>query len=290
MDKDLPILVDLLNEEYQSSYEFIPYNEEKLRSWIQTRKLEILMAVENGKILGSVAYNDGYWGEEIDWLAVTKCPDKRAIEDKLVEEAEKYVKGETVFTAVDSESPRINEWIQRGYKMEGGLCHMLARLDGLKPLPKVPEGIVLRSLRPNEENELVEAVNAGFGWERIKHGVIQKWKSEYPSFNEEWIHIAESNGKIVSVVVSKLDVEYNQFFKGKRGYLGPATTLPEYRGKNLASALTCKAMNFLYEKGMDCVALYTSEQNIPSMTLLSRLGFVVGHNWKFMRKKICSKL
>jgi RimJ/RimL family protein N-acetyltransferase len=48
-------------------------------------------------------------------------------------------------------------------------------------------------------------------------------------------------------------------------------------------------MNFLYEKGMDSVALYTSEENIPSITLLQKLGFNVGHRWKFMRKKLAKK-
>ena len=43
-------------------------------------------------------------------------------------------------------------------------------------------------------------------------------------------------------------------------------------------------MNFLYEKGMTSVVLYTSEQNVASVALLQRLGFRIGHNWKFMRK------
>ena len=95
--------------------------------------------------------------------------------------------------------------------------------------------------------------------------------------------MAELNNKIVSVVASRLDIEYNEFFGGKRGYIGPATTLSEHRSKHLASVLTCRTMNFLFEKGMNSVALYTSEQNIPSLTLLRKLGFKVGHHWKFMR-------
>ncbi|MDI6847912.1 MAG: hypothetical protein QMD23_07310, partial [Candidatus Bathyarchaeia archaeon] len=163
---------------------------------------------------------------------------------------EKCVEGEKVFTVVDAESLKADEWVERGYKPEGGLYHMIARLDGLKPLPKVPEGVIVRSLKTEEEKEFVEAVNVGFGWERLKLGVIQKWRSECSSFSEEWIHVTELDGKIVSVVVSRQDVKYNKFFGGKRGYLGPAATLAEYRGKNLAPALTRRAMNFLFEKGV----------------------------------------
>jgi len=286
VSKDLPSLVELLNEVYRESYEFVPFSVEKLRSQIQERNLRFLVLEENGRVKGCVAYNDGPWGEEIDWLAADESPNRKLMENTLVMEVEKCVKGETVFTVVDAGSPKINEWIERDFKPEGGLYHMVARLDGLRPLPKVPKGVIIRSLKPEEKKEFVEAVNAGFGWKRLKVGAIQRWKTECPPFSEEWIHVAELDNKIVSVAVSRLDVDYNTFFGGKRGYLGPTATLPEYRGKHLASSLTRRAMNFLFEKGMNSVALYTTEQNVPAVTLLRKLGFEIGHHWKFMRKKL----
>lgn len=287
--EDLPSLVRLLNEAYRESYEFVPFNLEKLRSRVQERNLKILVAEEDGGIEGFVAYNDGHWGEAIEWLCVLDRPDRKLVEDVLIREIEKYVKGDAVFTVVDAESPRISEWVERDYKPEGGLYHIVVRIDGLKPIPQVPEGVVLRSLKLGEEKELVEAVNAGFGGERLKPGVIQKWKSEHPSFSEEWVHVAELNGKIVSVVVSKPDIRYNTFFNGRRGYLGPAATLPEHRGRNLATALTRRAMNFLFESRMDSAALYTAEQNVASVTLLKKLGFEIVHQWRFMRKHFNAK-
>lgn len=286
VEEEMSSLVKLLNETYRESYEFTPFSEEKLRSQIRERNLKILIAEEDGEVLGSAAYNNGHWGEEIEWLTVSEIPNRKFIENLLVGEIENYIKGETVFTVVDAGSPKIDEWAERGYKPEGGLYHMVARLDGSKPPPKVSEDVTIRGLKPKEEKEFVEAVNAGFGWERLKLGVIQKWKSECPSFNEEWIHVAELDNKIVSIVASRLDVKYNKFLSGKRGYLGPAVTLPEHRGKNLASALTRRAMNFLFENGMDSVASYTTEQNIPSVTLLRKLCFKTSHYWKFMRKSL----
>lgn len=283
-EEDLPILVGLLNKTYRDSYEFVRYSEGELRSRIQEGKLKILMAVDDGKILGSATYNDGYWGEEIRWVIVNENSNRKAIGNELVKEAEKCVNGEKVFTVVDAGSPAINDWAERGYKLEGGLYHMIATLDGEKPLPTVPEGISLRSLKHGEEKEFVDAVNAGFGFERVQSSTIEKWKIDASPFSEEWIHVAEIGGKIVSVVVSKPDVDYNKVFRGKRGYLGPAATLSEHRNKNLASALTSKAMNFLFKKGMNSVALHTSEQNPQSAALLNKLGFRIGHHWKFMRK------
>jgi len=286
VQEDLPHLVNLLNKTYGKSYEFIPYTEDKLRSWIQEGNLKVLVAEEDGEVTGSIACRSGHWGEEIELLTTYEIPNQKLTEDALVGEIEKHLKGEKIFTVVDSGSPKINEWTERGYKLEGGLYHMIAILEGPKSLPKVPEGIIIRSLKPKEEKEFVEAVNAGFGSERLKIGVIQRWKKECPPFNEEWVHVAEIDNKIVSVVASRPDVEYNEFFGGKRGYLGPAATLSEHRSKNLASALACRAMNFLFQKGLDSVALYTSEQNIPSITLLRKLGFKIGHHWVFMRKQL----
>jgi len=285
-DADVSRIVDLLNETYRNSYEFVPFNADSLRSRVREGKLKILVSIEKDEILGSAAYHDGYWGEEIEWLVVPECPNKKLVEDTLLREAEKYVTKGAVFTVVDDGSPQIAEWAERGYRLEGGLYHLTVRINGLKPLPKVPEGILLRSLRPQEERALVEAVNAGFDWERLKVGAIQEWKDECPPFDEEWVHVAEHDNKIVSVVASKPDVQYNKFFGGNRGYLGPATTLQEYRGKNLASALTVRAMNLLFEKGMASAALHTTEQNTASIALLRKLGFEVGHHWRFMRKNL----
>jgi ribosomal protein S18 acetylase RimI-like enzyme len=283
-DNDLPSLVKLINEAYKTYYEFTPFTEDRIRTWLQEGKFKILIVEENGEIVGSGAYRDSQWGEEIEWLKVFQNLNRKEIENRLVKELEKFVKGEALFTAVDDESPEIADWIERCYKVEGGLLHMVAVLDGVKPLPNVPEGIILRSLRPNEEKAFVETVNIGFGRERAKIGDIQSWKNDDASFNEEWIHVAEVESKIVSTVVSKSDKHYNEFLGGNRGYLGSAATLPEYQGKNLATALTRRAMNFLFEKGMNSVALYTSEQNVASLALLQKLDFRAGHHWRFVRK------
>jgi hypothetical protein len=47
-----------------------------------------------------------------------------------------------------------------------------------------------------------------------------------------------------------------------------------------------RAMNFLLQKGMTSVALFTVEQNISSMTLLKKLDFQIGQGWKFLRRHL----
>jgi ribosomal protein S18 acetylase RimI-like enzyme len=285
--RHLPTVVRLLNEEYTGSYEFIPFNEERVLFQMRRRDLKVLVTEENGNVLGLIGTHLEERGEEnIRWFATEKGPNRRMIEDTLLNEVEKKAKGETVTASVDEGSPRTRDWTSRGYALHPGWLRMSARLDGLKRVPEVAEGVKLRSLRPGEEENLVEVVNTGFGWERLEPGDLETWKSEDPPFSEDWVQVAESDGKIVSVVVAKPDTDFNKFLGLNRGYLGPATTLSEFRNKHLASALTAQAMNFLFKKGMDSVRLGTSEQNVSSITLLQSLGFHVDNVRKILRKKL----
>jgi ribosomal protein S18 acetylase RimI-like enzyme len=286
-NKHLPIVARLLNAEYRSSYEFIPFDEERVLSQIQRRHLKTLVAEGNGKVLGLIAtHAEENSEEDIHWLAASEGHNQRAIENMLVNEVEKNAKGDTVSAGIDEGSLRIKDWIDRGYTLQPGFQRMSARLDGLKPIPKAAEDIKLRSLRTDEEEKLVAVVNNGFGWQRLELGDLDAWKSEDPQFNEDWVQVAEFDERIVSAVVARPDTDYNKYLHLKRGHLGPAATLPEFRNKHLASALTARAMNFLFEKGMDSVRLGTSEQNVSSIALLRSLGFQVNNVRKIMRKKL----
>ena len=283
----MPAVVKLLNEEYSDSFEFIPYSEERVRSEMRRRRLKILVAEENGNPQGLIGTHLEERGEEnVAWLATKHGPGRRVIENKLLNEAEKNARSDTITTAVDEGSPKISEWISRGYTLSPGWLRMSTRLDGLKKISKVDGSFKLRSLRIGEEEKLVKAMNVGFGWKRLECGVLEEWKSMDPPFSEDWVQVAEINEKIVSAVVARPDTEYLKHLNLKRGYLGPATTLPEFRNKGVASALTIQAMNLLYTKEMDSVRLGASELNISSFNLLTGLGFHVDLVRKILRKKL----
>ena len=285
-DSDFPSILELIKElEGDQKLLYMHYGDGDFLSWLKKRQIEVLVAEDDGEIVGSVAYNDGYWGEEIEWLLVCRVVADKLIEEKLVREGEKRVKRGEVFTSVDARDlPRVSEWLRLGYVPDGGLYYMLAKLAGLKAVPSLAGSVLLRSLKVEEEEEFVRLVNAGFGWERVKVGDIQKWMVDSPPFDERWVQVAEADGKLVSTVVAKPDSGYSKVLGVKRGYLGPATTLPEYRGRNIASALTVRAMNSLFSEGFDSVCLFTSETNDSSVKMLRKIGFEVGVNWKFMRK------
>ena len=288
-NKHLLLVVRLLNEEYRHSYEFIPFDEERILSQIRQRGLKVLVAEEDGDVLGLIGTHthvEEHLEEHISWLAACKGHNQRVVENILVNEIEKDAKGGTVMTMIAEGSLRIKDWIDRGYVMQAGFQRMSAKLEGLRSIPKVPEGIKLRSLRPDEEKKLVEVINTGFGWQRLKLGNLETWKSENPPFTEDWVHVAEAGERIISAVVARPDTDYVNYLHLKRGHLGPAATIPEFRNKHLASALTARAMNFLFTKGMDSVRLGTSEQNFSSTALLRGLGFQVDVVRKILRKKL----
>jgi ribosomal protein S18 acetylase RimI-like enzyme len=283
----LPTVVRLLNDEYRLSHEFVPFDEERVLSQIRRRGIRILVAEENGSVLGLIGTHPEERSEEnISWLAVREGSDRRTVENMLVNAVERNAQGDTVITTVDEGSSKINDWINRDYDLNPGWRRMSAKLDHLKPIPKIAEDIKLRSLRVGEKGKLVEAINTGFGWRRLELGTVDSWKSEDPPFSEDWVQVAETGERIVSAVVARPDTDYNKYLHLNRGYLGPATTIPEFRNKHLASALTAQAMNFLFEKGMNSVRLGTSEENISSITLLRTLGFQVDMVRKIMRKKL----
>jgi len=285
-ETDLLTVVKLLNKigPVHGLYEFIPYTQERFLSEIKENNATLLVA-EDSKIEGFIALSRRY-REEIRQLCVRPGSKRKMIEDLLVAEIEKEVKGEEIGLMVSSRGVKIADFVRRGYEIEGGLCHLLAKLDCLHPIPSVPEGYVLRNLTPDEESALVKVVNAAFDRERIQKGVIEQWKAEGKILDETWIHVADWKGKILSVVVARRDVEYNRYFDAKRGYLGPVATLPSHTRKGLATALSQQAMNFLFNKGMDSVALYISENNIASVSMFKKLGFKVKHRWKFLHKNI----
>jgi len=284
--KHLPIAAELLNEEYENSSEFIPFDQERVLSEIRRHNLKVLTVEENDKVLGLVAtHPEEHRDISIHWLAIRKGNDHGNIENVLISEIEKNTDVDSVSTMIDEGSPKIKEWVDRGYVLQPGFQRMSAKLEGLKPIPKVAEEIRLRSLRLDEEKEFVAAINAGFGWQRLELGDLQNWKKEDPPFNEDWVQVAEFNHTIVSAVVARPDTAYNRHLHVNRGYLGPAATLTEFRNKHLASALTAQAMNFLFRIGMTMVRLGTSEQNKSSIALLRSLGFQVETVRKILRKK-----
>lgn len=287
-EADLPRLVSLLNEAYQGRrHEFIPYTEARLKEELQ-EAVSILLAVgEHDEPLGMALLRREWYGEEIE-VCVRPGPQQIESEAQLLEVIEREAVGDQVTLVIDAEDwERIAAFPSRGYEIDGGLYQLIAELKGLRPLPLVPQSYLLRTLQPDEEDALIEVVNTAYrSSDRLRPGVLSKWRLEDPNFSEEWVQVAEYEGQIVAAVVARSDREFNEHYHAIRGYLGPAATLPAHAGKGLGKALTAQAMNFLFEQGMEAVSLFILEDNVAALSVVKSLGFHIGHHWKFLCKTL----
>jgi ribosomal protein S18 acetylase RimI-like enzyme len=272
----LQTIIELLNADFDPAEGYPPYSFESLSHDLHGKDVTIWVLEENsGAVEGAIVCVTRRWGKEIYAIGAKGDTNKNAIEDALVFQAETQARGEgeeSLYVMADRKK-EIEKWKGRGFLEKDGIFQMVAPLGAIEPIPNLSEPVMFRSLRKGEEPVLVEVVNRSFGWERLQLGCLDSWRECDSSFDEGWVQVAEVSGKVVSAVVAMRDKEYNDYFGKSRAYLGPAATLPEFRGKNIASALTRKAMNFLIERGMESALVYVWSDNLPSLAVLRGLGF-----------------
>lgn len=285
-ESDIPELVSLLNEADRGSYEFIPYTEETVRAELTRASTVLLATDEQDRIVGLAYLRQDWYGETVT-LCAQPGPEQEEIGDLLLPVIEPDNKTGSVSTSIDPmDQERLAFFSARGYRTESSLYQMTAELDRSQPVPQVPEGYLIRSLKPNEEDALIRLANAAYRGERLRPGILDKWRAQDPNFSIDWVQVTEYEGELVAVVAARSDREYNEHYHANRGYLGPAATLPAHRGKDLSKALTARAMNFLRERGMQTVCLYTWEGNPPALGVTKDLGIRLGHEWKIVRKTL----
>lgn len=269
---DISQAVGLLNERYRGSHEFVEYSKDSLASYLGAEGAQVFVLRDKG-VKGIATLVRSGWGNKIDLFAVKPGILSRRHHNSLLRAVERAASADRLYTLLEEGDPSIDQWKACGYGEDGGWLQLIAKLRDELPLPAIKCPAMLRTMRQSDLEGIVSLANSSFGFERLSMGCLDSWKKEAPEFGADWVFVAECAGVPVSMLVSKPDTEYNRCFGGKRGYLGPAATLPEYRSKGLATALTVMAMNSLRGKGMSEVSLYTSVHNAPSIRLLKNLGF-----------------
>jgi ribosomal protein S18 acetylase RimI-like enzyme len=282
----LPKVVSLLNEAEARSFEFVPYGEESLQAELEGAS-SILLATDDQDRVAGFAYLGRQWYGETITLHVRSGLGQSEVGDLLLSALEPRTQTSELSTSVD---PSDHEWLafylERGYRTESSLYQMIADLDRRRRVDSLPTGCIIGSLKADEEEALIQLANTAYAGERLRLGILARWQAEDPNFTTDWVHVARCDGQLVGTVVARSNREYNEYFHANRGYLGPAATLPSYRGKGLGEALTARAMNFLRERGMRTVCLHTWERNQPAVKLTTNLGFRVVHEWKILSKTV----
>jgi GNAT superfamily N-acetyltransferase len=285
-DNDIAEIVSLLNEANGSSYEFIPGTEEGVRARLTGASSVLLATDEQHRVLGLAYLRQDWYGETIT-LAVRAGLVKDDIASLLLAAIEPQNKTGDVSTSVDSsDSERFSFFATRGYQPESTLYQLLAELEELPPVPAPPSDYIIRSLRADEEEALIRLANTAYDGERLRPGILARWSADDPVFDLDLVAVAEHKCELVALVAGRSDRDYNQYYHAHRGYLGPAGTLPEHRGKGLGKILTARAMQVLRERGMQAVCLHTWGGNRPALNLTRDLGFRVGHEYRILHKTV----
>lgn len=269
---DLLEITGLLNRRFRGSHEWVDYTPCTFQAYLDDMEPSVFVLKDDG-LKGVATFFKGPWGNKIDWLAVEPGPKSKEWADALVFAIEKSQDVDRLYTLIEEGDPSIPEWTQRGYCEDGGWRHMIAELSEERPVPPVKCDVILRTMKESDLPKMISLTNVSFGFDRLSMDCIEEWKREDPGFGLDWIFLAEAGGRLVSMLVSKEDAEYRRDFGLRRGYLGPAATLPEFRNKGLAAALTVMAMNSLTKRGLTSVSLYTNILNTASVSLLKKLGF-----------------
>jgi ribosomal protein S18 acetylase RimI-like enzyme len=284
--KVLPKVLSLLNEAEAGSHEFIPYGEENLRAELKGAS-SVLLVTDNRDRITAFAYLGQQWYGETVTLHVRAGVGRWEAGDLLLSALEPRNQTGELSTLVETfDDERLAFFLERGYRSDSSLYQMTADLDRRRRRRRLPAGCTIGSLKKDEEEALIQLANTAYSGERIRPGILAEWQAQDPDFSTDWVQVVRCDGQLVASVVARSDREYNRCFRANRGYLGPAATLPGYRGKGLSQALTVRAMNFLRERGMRTVCLYTWQGNQPAVRLTTNLGFRVAHEWRILSKRV----
>lgn len=126
--------------------------------------------------------------------------------------------------------------------------------------------IQIRQLTPYDYDEITAL------WERV--GLVVKIKgrdsretlTRQMQQNPKFFLGAEVEGKLVGVIVASSD--------GRKGYLNRIAVDPDYRGQGIAQRLTLAAEDVLRQEGIKIITLLVERDNIPSIQLAHKLGYV----------------
>jgi GNAT superfamily N-acetyltransferase len=285
-ERILPEVVSLANEAEAGSYEFIPYREEGLQEELKGASSVLVAADDHDHVIG-LGYLSRQWFGETCALYLRPGPRQWEVGDLLLSALEPRAQTDELSTSVEpSDRERIAFFSEKGYRSGSSLYQMTADLDRRRSLHRLPAGCTIGSLKADEEEALIELANTAYAGERLRPGILARWQAQDPNFSAEWVQVVRCEGQLVGTVAARSDREYNEHYHASRGYLGPAATLPSYRGKGVSQALTARAMNFLRERGMRSVCLYTWQGNKPAVKLTTNVGFHMTHEWRILNKRV----
>ncbi len=189
----------------------------------------------------------------------------------------RFFQAEASDTETAKEALLLNEGytpVRHGFSMVRSLAEPIV----LTPLPP---GLEVRPVPPQRYRTLWEADQEAFrdhwGFVPGTEADYRRWLNE-PIFNPSLWQVAwdASANQIAGAVQNFVNEKENEAYHRKRGYTEGIFVRRPWRGRGIASALICRNLRLLRERGMDEAALSVDSEN-PSgaLRLYERHGFRV---------------
>jgi mycothiol synthase len=141
-------------------------------------------------------------------------------------------------------------------------------LDAAPAPERVPDGVTLRTFRPDDVDAIVR-VNARAFAAHPEQGAMDRADFERRAasdwFDPEGLFVAESGGEVVGFHWTKVEDGVGEVYV--------VGVDPDHHGGGLGTALTARGLRHLWERGLRVVDLYVEGDNGPALAVYHRLGF-----------------
>lgn len=147
------------------------------------------------------------------------------------------------------------------------------------PYAPMPEGLVVRTPRPDEYRKLfdaqVDAFRDHYGATEAQDAWFETWVAD-PDLDPTLWRVAWDGDEVAGQVRSFIDKEQNEEYGRLRGWTEDISTGRAYRRKGLARSLLCQSLEAVRDAGMKEAALgvHTDNPN-GAYKLYESVGFVI---------------
>lgn len=203
------------------------------------------------------------------WLYKERTLDTLVHHDRpeLLDDVLAWADAPTVYTS-EAEHEKIARLEVNGYARsdESVMNHMVRALEEEIPEPKLPDGYVLRTVRPEDLERRVEVHRAAFAPSRVVVESYARLQLEWP-YRADLDHVVEApDGSFAAFCIAWLDAE------NRSGLLEPVGTHPDHRRRGLATAVCLGAIRSLRALGAE-TAVIGSEDPSPGEAVYEGIGF-----------------